>query len=109
MPTQTASCPWQRCVVPAIWPCMKSSCTFSSKSRISTIFRSHAVRSSLALTLASLSAYVLDDRNHGAHRRLGPRLGEDLDEGTGRHRLHLDGGLVRLDLGERLTALDLVA
>jgi len=37
-PTQTASWPWQRCVVPCTRPCMNSSCTFSSKSRISTIF-----------------------------------------------------------------------
>ena len=36
-PTETASWPWHRCVVPWIWPAMNSSWTFSSKSRIRTI------------------------------------------------------------------------
>ena len=36
-PTETASWPWQRCVVPWICPVMNSSWTFSSKSRMRTI------------------------------------------------------------------------
>ena len=46
-PTETASWPWQRWVVPSILPLMNSSWTLSSNCRIRTIVRYQASRSAL--------------------------------------------------------------